>query len=136
VKEFCKETIIKISKYENDYFIPEDSDNFDNFNSISNKTLSYIQDIAFYATTIAHYDGNVPITILEIDDISLSSITNLMIFFMFSCGISGYMLKINPFDQPGVEDYKSYRRFFFLFLYSMQNLYIEFMIFQLLLKNM
>jgi len=105
-ERILQETIIKISKYENDYFIPEDSDNFDNFNSISNKTLSYIQDISFYATTIAHYDGNVPITILEIDDISLSSITNLMIFFMFSCGISGYMLKINPFDQPGVEDYK------------------------------
>ncbi|MCX8057796.1 MAG: glucose-6-phosphate isomerase [Spirochaetes bacterium] len=105
-ERLLQETIIKVSNYQKDFLIPYDKDDFDNFNTISNKSLSWIQNIAFYSTTIAHYDGNVPITIIEIDKISLELITELMIFFMFSCGISGYMLNINPFDQPGVEDYK------------------------------
>lgn len=105
-ERILQETIIKISNYKKDFLIPQDKDNFDNFNSIANKNLSQIQNIAFYSTTIAHFDGKVPISIIEIEEISLQNITKLMIFFMFSCGISGYTLKINPFDQPGVEDYK------------------------------
>lgn len=100
------ETVLNINKYDVDYIIPEDKDNFDNFNDIAHKPISEIQKVAFYSTTIAHHDGNVPIIIFNLPNFSLSTLTKLMLIFMFSCGISGYLLNINPFNQPGVEDYK------------------------------
>lgn len=57
-------------------------------------------------TILAHVDGGVPNIILEIENIDAYNIGYLLYFFMFSCGVSGYMLGVNPFNQPGVEDYK------------------------------
>lgn len=101
------ETVLNINKYDEDFIIPEDKDNFDNFNDVAHKPISEIQKIAFYSTTIAHSNGDVPIIILNLTNYTLSTFTKLMLFFMFSCGISGYLLGINPFNQPGVESYKA-----------------------------
>ena len=86
--------------------IDEEHDNFDGLNYLAGKTVEQINFKAFEATVKAHVDGGVPNIILEMSMINEFSLGQIFYFFMRSCGISGYLLNVNPFDQPGVEFYK------------------------------
>ena len=100
------ETVIKVKKSTEDFIIPHDEANVDGLNFISGKPLSYVNDTAMLATLIAHNDGGVPNIVIELEDKSAYSFGYLVYFFEYACGVSGYTLGVNPFDQPGVEAYK------------------------------
>ncbi len=100
------ETVIKVNKPNGDFVIPNDKDNLDGLNFLSGKTFSFVNQQALNGTVLAHVDGNVPNLILELDEINPYTIGELIYFFELACGVSGYVLDVNPFDQPGVEAYK------------------------------
>ena len=100
------ETVIKINDPGATFVIPDDPNNVDGLNFISGKELDYVNKTAMLATLIAHNDGGVPNILLEIDDRSAHSFGYVVYFFELACAISGYILGVNPFDQPGVEAYK------------------------------
>ncbi|MDR2010199.1 MAG: glucose-6-phosphate isomerase [Bacteroidales bacterium] len=101
------ETVIFVNNQENDTtFIPVNADDNDNLNYLAGKNMEYVNTKAAEGTLIAHLEGGVPNIRIEIDNLDEYNLGFLLYFFEISCGISGYMLNINPFDQPGVEDYK------------------------------
>ena len=100
------ETVISIGDQGEEFVIPNDEDNVDGLNFISGKTLDYVNKTAMYATLLAHNDGGVPNIVLELADKTEHSLGYLLYFFEFACAMSGYLLGVNPFDQPGVEAYK------------------------------
>jgi len=100
------ETVISIGDSGADFTIPDDPANVDGLNFISGKKLDYVNKTAMLATLIAHNDGGVPNVLLELRDRSAYSLGYLFFFFEFACAMSGYLLGVNPFDQPGVEAYK------------------------------
>ena len=95
---------MKKSKY--DYVIKENEGNLDGLNFLSGKTMHEVNENAFKGTVLAHVSGGVPNTVLELEDFSAYSIGQLIYFYEKACAISGYILGVNPFDQPGVESYK------------------------------
>lgn len=101
------ETMISIKHAPESLQIPETDDNLDNLNYLSEKTLSWVNTMAEQGTCEAHEQGGVPVLKIKIDKLNASSLGELMYFFEFSCGVSAYMLGVNPFDQPGVEAYKN-----------------------------
>ena len=86
--------------------VPEDKENIDGLNFLSGKTLEFINSKAYKGAALAHTDGGVPAMILELDSRSAFDFGWLVYFFELACGISGYVLGVNPFNQPGVEAYK------------------------------
>ena len=100
------ETVIKINKQRSDIVVKEDPMDLDGLNYLAGKSMNEINEKALLGTVIAHYDGNAPSIILEIDEINEKNIGELIYFFEKACGISGYLLGVNPFNQPGVEEYK------------------------------
>lgn len=100
------ETILNIEKPKKDITIVDDRDNIDGLNFLTGKTFDYVNKKAFLGTLLAHTDGGVPNLIVNIPEISEYFFGNLVYFFEKACGISGYLLGVNPFDQPGVEAYK------------------------------
>ena len=86
--------------------IEEDGDNVDGLNFLAGKKVSYVNEQAFNGTLLAHTDGDVPNLVLHIDKMDSYCLGNLIYFFEKACGVSGYLLGVNPFDQPGVEAYK------------------------------
>ncbi len=100
------ETVLIIDQPKNDITIMENPDNVDGLNYVAGKTMSYINKQAFNGTLLAHTDGDVPNLVLTIPEISPYYFGVLVYFFEKACGISGYLLGVNPFDQPGVEAYK------------------------------
>jgi glucose-6-phosphate isomerase len=86
--------------------IEKDSDNLDKLNYLAGKDLDFVNANALEGTMLAHRTGGVPNIRLKIENDSIESIGGLLQFFMAGCGISGLMLQVNPFNQPGVEDYK------------------------------
>lgn len=86
--------------------IPFNNDNSDELNYIAGKRLNEVNKMAEIGTTLAHYDGGVPVIKIIIDQLNEFTIGELIYFYELACGLSGYMLGINPFDQPGVEAYK------------------------------
>ena len=100
------ETVVNVKCPGAEFVIPEDAANVDGLNFISGKKLDYVNKTAMMATLIAHNDGGVPNLMLELDDRSAYSFGYLVYFFEIACAISGYMLGVNPFNQPGVEAYK------------------------------
>ena len=100
------ETVITIDYPGAEFVIPEDKANVDGLNFISGRELDYVNKTAMMATLIAHNDGGVPNILLEVKDRSAYSLGYLVYFFEFACAMSGYLLGVNPFDQPGVEAYK------------------------------
>lgn len=100
------ETVVTFNKTRNDYFVKDDPTNFDGLNFLSNQNMSVINRKAFEGTVLAHTEGGVPNVVLEVEDFSEDSLGYLIYFFEKACAISGYMLGVNPFDQPGVESYK------------------------------
>lgn len=100
------ETVIMVSDTGKDVSIKSSEENLDGLNYLSGKTLNYVNQKAFEGTLLAHVDGNVPNIIINMDKLDEYHIGNLMYFFMKACGVSGYLLGVNPFNQPGVEAYK------------------------------
>ena len=100
------ETVVSIKKAEKEIVIEEESDNGDGLNFLAGKTMSFVNEKAFEGTVLAHTDGGVPNFIIEVEDASEYSLGWLIYFFEKACAISGYMLGVNPFNQPGVESYK------------------------------
>jgi glucose-6-phosphate isomerase len=100
------ETIISVNSPERKLVIPEEKDDSDGLNYISGKRLSEVNRNAAAGTIIAHTDGEVPVIIMNVPRLTPYFIGQLIYLFELACGISGYMLDVNPFDQPGVEAYK------------------------------
>ena len=100
------ETVICVKDSGEKFVIPNDESNVDGLNFISGKELDYVNKTAMLATLVAHNDGGVPNLLLELEDKSAYSFGYLVYFFEIACAISGYMLGVNPFNQPGVEAYK------------------------------
>ena len=100
------ETVINVKDNGSKFVIPNDEANVDGLNFISGKELDYVNKTAMLATLIAHNDGGVPNILIELADKSAYSFGYLVYFYELACAISGYMLGVNPFDQPGVEAYK------------------------------
>ena len=100
------ETILNVEKPRSEVEIIKDEENLDGLNFISGKTMDFVNKKAFQGTMLAHMDGGVPINVLNIPEISGYYFGKMVYFFEKACGISGYLLGVNPFDQPGVEEYK------------------------------
>lgn len=100
------ETVVSVKKSNRSLSITDDPQNLDGLNFISGKPIDACNKMAELGTKIAHYDGGVPNILIEISSINEYNLGALYFFFEKACGISAYMLGVNPFDQPGVEDYK------------------------------
>ncbi len=100
------ETVLSVEKPINTMCVPSDDANLDQLNYIAGRRLSEINATAEKATILAHVDGGVPNIRIEIPQICPETIGQLIYFFEMGCALSGYMLDVNPFDQPGVEAYK------------------------------
>lgn len=100
------ETVISIEKPEVEFLIEEDKDNLDGLNFVAGKTMDYVNKKACDGTVLAHIDGGVPNLLLKLPEATPYHLGYMFYFFEKACGVSGYILGINPFNQPGVEDYK------------------------------
>ena len=100
------ETMLRVSKPNSTVPVPTDERNLDGINYLTCKTLTQINDCAAEGTIAAHNAGGVPVMELTVPMIDEYYIGQLIYFFEFACGVSGYTLGVNPFDQPGVEAYK------------------------------
>lgn len=100
------ETIIQVDKVEKEIVIEEDPQDLDGLNFLAGKTIDFVNKKAFEGTLLAHSDGGVPNLVIHLPEISAYWFGYLVYFFEKACGLSGYLLGVNPFDQPGVEAYK------------------------------
>ena len=100
------ETVLNVEKINKKIIIQEDKDNIDGLNFLAGKEVEFVSKKSFQGSVLAHVDGGVPNLILHIPEASEYYFGNLVYFFEKACGISGYILGVNPFDQPGVEAYK------------------------------
>lgn len=100
------ETVISVEKDTVSYTIPNDPDNIDGLNFLSGMDMNQVKKTAMQATLLAHVDGGVPNLLIEMSDRSARTLGHLIYFFELACAISGYLLGVNPFNQPGVEAYK------------------------------
>ena len=100
------ETVITIKTPQNDIVINPDDDNLDGLNYLSGKTMDYVNKKAMEGTVKAHVDGDVPNIIIEMEKLDEKNIGELIYFFEKACAMSGIILGVNPFNQPGVEKYK------------------------------
>ena len=100
------ETVINIENPESNIKINMDNDNVDGLNYLAGKTLDYVNKKAMEGTVLAHVTGKVPNIMLSIEKLSPENIGHLIYFFEKACAMSGYILGVNPFNQPGVEEYK------------------------------
>ena len=100
------ETVLQVANSISEQVIPFDEANLDGLNFLAGKTMDYVNKQAFLGTLLAHVDGGVPNIVVEMPNISAYTYGYLAYFFEFACGVSAYTLKINPFNQPGVEAYK------------------------------
>ena len=100
------ETVISIENAPVSFPIPNDPANIDGLNFLSGMDLDLVKKTAMQATLLAHVDGGVPNILIELKDRSAHSLGFLLYFFELACAISGYILGVNPFNQPGVEAYK------------------------------
>ncbi len=100
------ETVISVENNPVTYPIPDDPANIDGLNFLSGMDLNAVKKTAMQATLLAHVDGGVPNILIELSDRSAYSLGYLLYFFELACAISGYLLGVNPFNQPGVEAYK------------------------------
>ena len=100
------ETIVDVKKPAQDLFIDPLEGNFDGLNFLANQNMSVVNRKAMEGTILAHTDGGVPLGLIEVDSLSAHDVGELIYFFWRACAVSGYLLSVNPFDQPGVESYK------------------------------
>ena len=100
------ETVLNVEKSRETVVIGTDTENLDGLNFLSGKTVDFANKAAMNGTILAHTDGNVPNLMIKIPEQTEEYLGQLFYFFEFACGVSGYMLGVNPFNQPGVESYK------------------------------
>lgn len=100
------ETVISIKQASKKVVVPTDNDNLDGLNFLAGKRVDEVNKMAELGTMLAHVDGGVPNMKIEVPELNEYYIGQLIYFFEKACGISGYLLGVNPFDQPGVEAYK------------------------------
>ena len=100
------ETVIDIEKSREEIIIGEEKVDLDGLNYLAGKTVDFVNKNAMNGTILAHTDGQVPNLLIHIPEVSEFYLGELFYFFEFACGVSGYLLGVNPFDQPGVESYK------------------------------
>lgn len=100
------ETVINVENPRKNIVIKEDKDNLDGLNFVAGKDIDFVNKKAMQGTLLAHTDGGVPNLIINIPELSEFYFGYAVYFFEKACGISGYLLGVNPFDQPGVEAYK------------------------------
>ncbi|QNK90085.1 glucose-6-phosphate isomerase [Sporosarcina sp. resist] len=100
------ETVLQIKKPQIERTIQDDIDNIDGLNFLSGKTLDEVNKKAALGTALAHIDGGVPNLLIELDELNEFTFGEMIYFFEKACAISGTLLGVNPFDQPGVEAYK------------------------------
>ncbi len=100
------ETVVTIGETGSDVIIEKEENDGDGLNFLSGKPLSFVNEKAFEGTVLAHTDGGVPNLVIGIDKADEEDLGRLIYFFEKACAVSGYVLGVNPFNQPGVEDYK------------------------------
>ena len=100
------ETVLSVGDQQHEVTIPADEKDLDGLNYIAGKNVDYVNKMAELGTRVAHVDGGVPNLIITMPAVTERYLGQLIYFFEKACGVSGYMLGVNPFDQPGVEDYK------------------------------
>jgi glucose-6-phosphate isomerase len=100
------ETVVWIENAKRNLTVPEDKQNLDELNYLAGKNLNEINEKAMLGTAMAHVDGGVPNILISISELNEYYLGMLIYFFEKACGVSGYMLGVNPFNQPGVEMYK------------------------------
>lgn len=101
------ETIVNIEKSSEDIIIEKEEVDLDGLNYLTGQSVDFVNKSAMKGTLLAHTDGNVPNLMVNVPERNEFYLGELFYFFEFACGISGYLLGVNPFDQPGVESYKS-----------------------------
>lgn len=99
------ETVVQFAP-KGEFIIPNDSENVDGLNFLSGKSMAFVAQQAMRAVILAHVDGGVPNVRIEMPALSAKTVGYLIYFFEYVCGLSGYLLEVNPFNQPGVEAYK------------------------------
>ena len=100
------ETVVTFGESEKDVIIEKEADDGDGLNFLAGKPMAFVNQKAFEGTVLAHTDGLVPNLVINVDKPDEENLGRLIYFFEKACAISGYMLGVNPFDQPGVESYK------------------------------
>jgi len=100
------ETIIRFDPPQQRYTIGGDWKNLDNLNYLEGKTLDFVEENAGLGTISAHTDGGVPVITMDCGELNGQTVGGLFYFFELCCGVSAYILGVNPFNQPGVESYK------------------------------
>ncbi len=100
------ETVVLFDKVQREITIGNDPENLDKLNFLSGQTMAFVNRKAFEGTVLAHNDGGVPNIVLNVDAMDEYNLGYLIYFFEKACAISGYLLGVNPFNQPGVESYK------------------------------
>src|SRR3954453_232908 len=100
------ETVVQVTKPKVELTIGEDAANLDGLNFLAGKTMDEVNKNAFQGTVLAHVDGGVPNMVVELDELNEYNFGEMVYFFEKACGISGLLMGVNPFDQPGVEAYK------------------------------
>ena len=100
------ETYVDIKNTREDFYIEPLEGNFDGLNFLADQNMSVVNRKAMEGTILVHNDGGVPIGVIEVDSLDAYNVGYLIYFFWKACAVSGYLLSVNPFDQPGVESYK------------------------------
>jgi glucose-6-phosphate isomerase len=100
------ETVLSVENSRHILTVPMASDDADGLNYLAGKRVSHVNRMAELGTLMAHVDGGVPNIVIRVPEINEFNLGQLIYFFELACGLSGYMLGVNPFDQPGVEAYK------------------------------
>lgn len=100
------ETVVNVASPTKSINIPSQEDDLDGLGYIQDKDVDFVNQKAFQGTLLAHVDGGVPTMVINLPDMSAYTLGHLFYFFEIAVGISGYLNAVNPFDQPGVEDYK------------------------------
>ncbi len=100
------ETVVTFGESDKDVIIEKESDDGDGLNFLAGKPMAFVNEKAFEGTVLAHTDGLVPNLVINVDKPDEENLGRLIYFFEKACAVSGYMLGVNPFDQPGVESYK------------------------------
>ena len=105
-KRIMFETVVRLGTSDCQLYVPRDEADGDGLNFLAGESMDFIRDRAMEGTLLAHTEGGVPNIIVEVDGKTPEALGQLIYFFEYACGLSGYLLDVNPFDQPGVEAYK------------------------------
>ena len=100
------ETVVLIDQPKHQVTLGKDPEDVDGLNYLEGRSMAFINEKAFEGTALAHNDGGVPNVVIHASDFSEDTLGQIIYFFEKACAISGYMLGVNPFNQPGVESYK------------------------------